>query len=464
MFVRKFYNRDEEMRSLEQMMERKGPKLIPVYGKRRIGKTSLIKELIRRNGGIYYLCSTGVREKNIEKLNSRISEALHIPKFANSDYIGTFKDLLRSGFKDGIIAIDEFPYILLKDEDVLSEFQIIIDEILADTNITLILCGSSISMMEEKVLSGTSPLFGRRTGQIRLGPIPPGEIGRFLPGRSPEELLEIDSIIGRIPRYLIEFHEMGSIEKTLKRSFFSPDGYLYREAYLLLRDELREPDTYSTILEALAGGRTKMTEIGNASFIPAKDMPKYLGVLERLGIVEKEHPVTDNRPMSKMTRYRMKDNLFRFHFRFVMPEMGSIELNEPDGPYQKWIEEKSHHISTFVEDLVARYAVKDLDYEKAGRWWFRGDEIDCVAYDRKKNRALFSEIKWKKERTGPETVEILLQRSLMVKELQRMKKEYLIVSKGGFTKKAMEIMEESGIEYLNGSDLASKIYGSSPIE
>ncbi len=449
----------DELRSREVMMKRKGAKLIPMYGRRRIGKTFLIKELIERNGGIYHLCSTAVRKKNIQRLNVTISEALDIPTFNASDYISTFKDLIKSGFREGIIALDEFPYLFYKDQDVISEFQAVFDEIISDSDITLILCGSSVSMMEDLVLSKSSPLFGRRTGQVRLGSIPPGELGLFIPGRKPEELLEIDSIIGRIPRYLQEFHDIGSMEQTLKQSVFSPDGYLNREAFILLREELREPDTYFTMLEALAGGKTRMTQIGNASFIPAKDMPKYLGMLERLEIVEREHPVTDNRPKSKMTRYRIKDNMFRFHFKFVMPEMRPIELREPEGPFQRWILEKNSYISTFVENLVAGYAVKELGFEKAGRWWYRDNEIDCVAYNRTQKRAMFCEVKWRTEPIGAGVVNELVEKASLVKELVRMEQEYLLISRSGFTKKAVDIMEEQGMNYMDGKHFASKIYG-----
>lgn len=458
MSVRKFVNRKDELERLEYHVKRDGFKFIPIYGRRRVGKTSLIKELIERNGGIYHLGIVAPREANIERLNETIAGSLDVPRFSSNSYSKTFSDLVKVGFTSGIIAIDEFPYLFVKDDRVLSEFQEIVDEILSATNITLILCGSSVSMMEEKVLSRRSPLFGRRSGQIKLDPIPSREIDGFLPGTDPLKLLEIESITGGIPRYLQEFRELGGVEKTLKRSCFMSDGYLYREVYLLLRDELREPDTYNLILEAIAGGKNKMTEIANASFIPAKDMSKYLGTLERLGFIEREHPVTDNRPKSRMTKYRLKDALFRFHFRFIAPMRGSIELSEPEVPIRKWRKERNEHISTFVEDLVSRYAVKDLGYEKAGRWWFRDSEIDCVAYDRNRNRALFSEVKWRKERTGMDTVNTLIERSKEVRELDRMDHEFLLISRSGFTRKAMEFIKENGIGYMDGETFAKSIY------
>ncbi len=448
MYVRKFINRENELSVLEKYLRRDGFKLLPIYGRRRIGKTALIKRFLEGQKGIYFLCGSSGTRKNIGQLSMEISQSCGFPRLHAESFRELFRGLVESGFRDGVIALDEFPYLIRKDPSLLSEFQYITDEILADTNLMLILCGSSIGLMENFVLGERSPLFGRRVGQLNVKPIDHEHISGFLPDLDIKDRMIVDSIVGGVPRYLHEFQEHDSIDDTLKWSFFSSDGYLYREAFLILRDELREPDTYMNILEAIAAGNTRMTRIADASYLQAKDMPKYLRVLMQLDIIQRIHPVTEIRPNTKKSIYRIKDNYFRFWFRFVHPDRTHIEFQRPDVPLDRFKAERNDYLGQYLEDHVANILRSHYSFPRVGRWWYKGDEIDVVGIDERKKRVVFCEVKWRNRRIGPKVIEDLISRSDLVRGVEDLDRYHMVVSMGGFTDGAMRIMEDEKIVHL----------------
>lgn len=456
-----FIDRSREMKVLEDLIDRKGTHLIPIYGRRRIGKTSLVRELIRKRGGIYHLCTGAGVARNLEMVSGIVSERLSLPRLKIDSFSEVFRILKDSGYK-GIVALDEFPYLVNSSEGILGEFQSVMDDILLDSGIVVILCGSSIGMMENYVLSFKSPLFGRRAGQLEVGPIPRTNLKEFLPSYGNKELLAVDAIAGGVPRYLMEFESFGSLDKTLNESFFRPEGYMNKEAYLLLREELRDPDVYITILEEMASGRTKLTDIANASYIPAKDMSKYLAVLQRIGIVKREQPVTEGRNNSKRSYYRISDPYFRFYFRFVNPSRDRIEMLETERLEEIWKAHLNDFISPFVEELAREMLIRELGCSKAGRWWYKGEEIDCVGFDTRTGRAVFCEVKWKSKSIDRTVLDDLVRKSKLVELKGIHDRKYLIVSKSGFSGTLLDAAEgNDGIVLMDEESLTTSIYGRS---
>ena len=219
---------------------------------------------------------------------------------------------------------DEFSYLVEKDDAVPSQFQVVVDNILNKTNVFLILCGSSISMMEKGVLSQKSALYGRKTAHIKLEEIPFYSFYDFFPSNNIEKNIEYYAVLGGVPFYMERFSDRKNTFYNINEQILDKTGHLYEEIDFLLKEELREPDVYKGILTAIASGHTKVVEIANRSGIKVHDIDKYLKVLIRLGIIKREIPVT--KVKSKKTTYSIDDNFFSFVFVFFEPFKSDLEI------------------------------------------------------------------------------------------------------------------------------------------
>lgn len=213
------------------------------------------------------------------------------------------------------------------DDSIPSVFQLIVDEILKKGAFHLILCGSSISMMEKSALAHSSPLYGRRTGQIHIKPVQLRYVREFFPELPLDEIVNIYGAAGGIPFYLLFFNPEDAFYENLKNTFFAKEAVLYAEGDFLLREELKEPATFMNILFAISKGAARAGDIASKSYLEAKDLPYYLDTIIKLGFVRKEHPVLE-KPTTKKTICRIEDNFLRFWFRYVLSHMDEIEQGD----------------------------------------------------------------------------------------------------------------------------------------
>ncbi|MBU4139326.1 MAG: ATP-binding protein, partial [Euryarchaeota archaeon] len=305
-----FINRNKELDMLEQKFKLPEPQFIVIYGRRRTGKTELIKQFCKDKEYIYFLADKRGTVLNVGRFASIATDHFNDAALKIEDFYLLFDYINRrlDNEKKTVIIIDEFSYLVEKDDSIASVFQGIWDEVLAKKNVFLILCGSSISMMELGVLSYKSPLYGRRTGQWKLSPFSFKEMKEFFPDFSLAERVEIYSVLGGIPFYLKRFRKK-NIFVNIEENILTKGEPLYEEVEFLLREELREYSSYYSILEAIAAGSTRIIEIADHSRIKAGDLPKYMDTLIKLDIVEKVHPVTE-KEKTKKTIYKIKDNFF----------------------------------------------------------------------------------------------------------------------------------------------------------
>ncbi|VVB94775.1 Archaea bacterial proteins of uncharacterised function [uncultured archaeon] len=452
-----FINRKDELGFLERKFKEPEPQLIILYGRRRTGKTELIKQFCTGKDYIYFLGDKRGSKLNAGRFASIAAEHFDDMAPAVEDFHTLFEYIRRrmDDTKRIIIVIDEFSYLVEKDSAVPSVFQLIWDEVLRDRNIFFILCGSSISMMEQGTLSYKAPLYGRRTGQWKLSPFSFKEMSQFFPGSSLDERLEIYGVLGGIPLYLKQFGKK-DIFLNIEQKILAKGELLYDEVEFMLREELREYSSYYAILEAIASGRTRVTEIADHSKIRAGDLPKYLGTLIKLDIVEKVHPATE-KERTKKSIYKVKDNFFKFWFRFVYPHKNDIEM----GNIQKVMEiirkDFNIYIGYFFEDIVREFLIEmnlknslPFDFTKIGTWWTRDKEIDIVGLS--KNEALFVECKWQNRKTDVDIMEALMEKARSV-EWRREKDYFAVVSKSGFTKNAVNYAKEKGILLFSEGDI-----------
>ncbi|MEZ3117413.1 ATP-binding protein [Halobaculum sp. MBLA0147] len=401
-----FHDRSAELDALETAFESTGHAFYVVYGRRRVGKTALLKEFCTDRPHIYFLAAQESefrqREKFVERVATHFDD--RVPRIDGWDealeYLGD-----RLADERLIVAVDEFPYLVDENDSLPSYLQSFVDELLVDTDSMLVLCGSSVSTMESEVLGHESPLYGRRTGQIDLEPFD-FRAARSVVGYDIEDAIRSFAVTGGTPMYLTLFDYDRPLGENVRESVLSPTAVLYNESEFLLRTELRSPARYTSVLEAIATGHTTPNEVAGATGIDSGPLSKYLQTLRRLRLVDREVPVTASPKQSKRSRYHVADEFLRFWFRFVEPNRSSIE-EAPGVVYERSIEPTlpDHVAPTF--ERICREAVWEAvrrdelpPYSEVGRWWYGEDEIDIVGLAPDTDRILFGECKWTSDPVG----------------------------------------------------------------
>lgn len=393
-----FIDRVKELSSLYKWYDTNKFEMIVVYGRRRVGKTYLLKKFLEKKKGFYFLCDRTGTENNIIRLKREFASHIGEQPIESNNIDDIFKYISsRSKEEKQVIIIDEYSYLMEKDDAITSVFQRIVDETFSGSNIMLILCGSSIGMMEDGVMGYGSPLYGRRSGQIKLKPIPFSNSWEFFPETDIERLVTINACFGAIPFYLSLYNEKISLEQNLTELVFDHDGRLYEEMDILLSQELREPDIYKRILSSIAHGSTRPVLISNDVNIPNSDLSKYLNRLLSLGMIKKESSIID----IKGTRphYSIDDNFINFWFTFGEPYKSNLEIGDLEAPLSNFRKNFNMYVGRRFEELVGReliWKVLPFHPNTTGRFWNKEIEIDIVSLDEKKEKGLFIEVKWSK--------------------------------------------------------------------
>jgi hypothetical protein len=435
-----FYDRVDELDALSTAVKSPGHEFFVVYGRRRVGKTALLKELCRNRPHVYHLAAQEAearqREKFVEQLADHFDD--RVPRiedwFEAFDYLGE-----QLAEQDSIVVIDEFPYLVETNDSIPSYVQGFVDEHLQETDSTFILCGSSVSTMESTVLGHESPLFGRRTGQIDLRPFSFKQ-AREVIDYDIEPAIESYSVTGGTPMYLTLFDYDTSLEENIRSEILSPTALLYNEPEFLLRTELRNPGRYLSILEAVATGHTTPNEISGATGIDSGPLSKYLQTLRQLRLLERDVPVTAKGKKSKRSRYHVADEFLRFWFRFVEPNRSSIE-EAPDHVLDGTIDSQlPDHVARTFEEICQEAVWEAIrqgnleTYTDVGRWWYGEDEIDIVALAGPDDRILFGECKWTSDPVGHGLVEDLREKASNVRWGPSTRDEHFaLFSKSGYT-------------------------------
>jgi len=435
-----FIDREEELDFLKERYGKEGFDFIVIYGRRRIGKTELLKNFVKETPHIYFLCNKAGTAINVQRFKKQVARFFGEPEIASEDIEEIFSYIVSKVKEKLVIIFDEFPYLVEKDRAVPSLFQQVIDCVLENEKIMLVICGSSISMMEE-LLGYKNPLYGRKTGHIKVNQLKFKHLKEFFPKSSKEEVIQTYSILGGVPFYLEKFDIEKSALENAKEQILSKRGMLYEEVDFLLKEEFREPDIYKNILYAIASGRTRVAEISDKSGIKTSDMDRYLKSLMRIGIIKKEIPVTEIK--SKKSLYTIDDNFFDFYFLFFEPNRSDIEIGETTTVENILKRDFNMYVGIKFEKLVREEMLRYLfpfSSTKTGRWWgFYRDagkrvelEIDAVCLNGNTNEILFVECKWKhlSERKASGILEELKGKSRFVQWNNEVRKEYFgIVAK-----------------------------------
>jgi len=463
-----FIDRTPELSTLKSEYDKKGAGLIVIYGRRRVGKTTLIREFLKNKPHIYFLADKQFETELIGRLRNSISEYLKDPNLAEIEF-KTWDSLFDYWIKHAdfsnkvVFVIDEFQYLASVNNAFPTIFQRVWDEKLKERNILVILCGSLINMMYSTTLSYNSPLYGRRTGQMKLDPVSFKYFHNFFPHVSDEKLIELYSVIGGIPKYIEIFNPQKNVFENIKEHILEKKGYLYAEPRFILSEEVSETTTYFSILKTIASGRHKMGNIASRLMTSTQNLTGYFNMLIDLGILERRVPVTEAMPeKSKMGLYFIKDNFFRFWFRYVFANQNYLEMENTDYVFRKVKDEFDEFVSLTFEDIAANIffdqkVIRSLPFEpeKWGRWWDRKNEIDLVAINSSEKKALFIECKWSKRLVDIDVLTDLKNKASQVDWFKDEREDYFaIISKKGFTKRLVELAEREGIMLRSISQIA----------
>ncbi|MGC8722175.1 MAG: ATP-binding protein, partial [Caldisericaceae bacterium] len=403
---------------------------------------------------IYFLAQKISDNDNLKMISKLVGEYFNDIILQSSGFANwqTFFVYLKEKIKEKmIITIDEFPYLAEANKGISSIFQSGWDEFLKETPVYLIICGSSIAMMEQEVLGYKAPLYGRRTGQILVKPFGFYEASEFFPQLSFDERTSFFSIVGGNPSYLNKINPEKSLEDNIRDNFLFPEDSLYGEAEFILHEELREPRNYFAILRAIAQGKTRISEIVNETGFEKGILHKYLFVLEDLQIIQKEVPVTEKNPLkSRKGIYKLQDQFFKFWFKYILPNRSRIEEGKTDMVLKSIMEDfnttVAENYEKVAQDIVKRNEERFFPIERIGRWWDRNEEIDVIALNEKENKILFGEAKWSNKPMGIDIYDNLKRKAKLVQWGKEGRKGYYcLFSKSGFTDEMKRIAKKENV-------------------
>lgn len=449
-----FIGRERELKSLEQLYASGKFEFAVLYGRRRVGKTALLTQFIQAKKAIYFMGVESNAKQNLENLSKSILE--YTSGIAAENSFLSFQAALEYVFKLSerervVLVIDEYPYVARSSKSLASTLQLLIDKNKDNSKLMLILCGSSMSYMEDQVLAYKAPLYGRRTAQIKLLPFDFEETCRYFSHFKGEARALAYGIVGGTPQYLLQIDDRLSIEENIKNTFLNPISFLYEEPVNLLKQEVREPAIYTAIITAIAAGASRMSEISSKVGEDTNVCASYIKNLISLGIVQKEIPYGEK--ASRKSLYSLEDNMFRFWHRFVLENNSLIARGAADLVYRRIEPQLSEYMGKVFEDICKQYLWKLLldgqspvEFTSLGRWWGNDPiersqtEIDILG-EQDKMTALFGECKWTNEKIDLSVLETLIHRSRL---FSYSKVHYFLFSKSGFTKGCVERASELG--------------------
>ena len=469
-----FINREQELNDLEHRYQAKRAELFVLYGRRRIGKTELLLQFCKDKRSIYFLASQLKESDHLNQILEVAQHKLKDPLLQNMTF-NDWESVLtyfaqKSEEEPLVVVLDEFQYLCEDNTALPSLIQRFWDLHGKNSKLFLILCGSHVSFMEHEVLAERSPLYGRRTGQLKLQPLTYRESGEFYPDFNAKEKTLIYGMLGGVPSYLSRFtlensehlyetyHK--SIEQNIIKELLTPQGYLFDEVNFLLRTELREPRTYASILQAIAGGMTRINEISQRVGINTTSANKYLSVLRELGLVKRVVPLTERAPnKSKKGIYKIADNYVKFWYRFVLPYRSLIESGNSDLVYNRMIAPNlSQYMGEIFEDVCRHYVSHywqeriGIAPKRVGAHWGSDLEIDVMT-ENLDGSNWFGECKWLKSPVGENVLNQLIEKVERVAVHLRTNPNYMLFSASGFTDSLRQRASDTRVILIDLNDL-----------
>lgn len=446
-----FIGRTQELKLLNQEYRKRDAAFTVIYGRRRVGKTTLISEYIKGKPSLFFYATEAGLETQLRQFSLQILDFL-----GKDDQLRRTFESFEQAFlflvehskrKKVVVVIDEYQKLSQLDKSFSGLLQKLWDTVLQKSRIHLILCGSVISIMHQELLSYTSPLYGRRTSNILLKPLKFKHIRKIVYGVSKLDQMNIYASFGTVPKYLELYNSNQPFWSNIASQILDRNSYLYPEVRFLLQDTISQPVTYLAILETISRGETKIGKIAGKLGVTAVYLSRYMQRLHAMDIVEKEVPVTETWPeKSAFAQYRIKDNFIKFWMHYVFMNQSYLELGNVDFVLNRIKKSFNQAFVSFAFEQYARELILDNPMRflgfvpfKLGRWWNNREEIDLVALG--PDQIAFIECKWQSRKIDYSVYGDLVRKSESVPNTANNHKTFVIFSKSGFVK---------GIRNLNG--------------
>lgn len=450
-----FIGREQELKKLNRMYRSDKLEVAVIYGRRRVGKTTLINEFCKDKRAIFFAAQESSADQNLETLSRAISET----ESGESAAFATYRSFTDAFIKIAELAktqrliwvIDEYPYLAQAERGISSLLQNFLDHQFRETGLFLILCGSSMSFMEKQVLGYQSPLYGRRTAQFKILPFDYVDTGKWFPEYSYSDRALVYGITGGIPMYLEQFSPELTIRENLLENLFDRNAVLFEEPSNLLKQELREPAIYNAVITAVASGKTKLSEIATTVGVETGLCAKYMTNLIALGIIKRETPVTE--PNSKRPVYLIEDQFFRFWYTFVPGNISAIQSGRMERSYPSMVESRLSDYMGLTFDKICRDYILYYDEEipfpigAVGQWWGgnpktrKQAQIDVVVTSAEGDSAIIGSCKFRETPTGEEELHLMEEYADAMGHFAN--RYYYFFSKSGFSA-GLESRAENG--------------------
>jgi len=458
MVEKEFFDRKNELKILQEKYAELSPSnMLVLYGRRRVGKTELIKQFLKNiKNHFYFYVEVTQKSEILNYLSKSVEEQLgekiifkDFYEFLN--YIGDKTD--KEPF---VLVIDEFQRFLDIAPEYISSLQNAWDSKLKHKKIFILLLGSSIGMIQKIMNSKAGALYGRAQ-KIKISPFKYSDFRLMFKEMPEEDKVMTYSVFGGTPDYLDKFKKSkGDIYERIFELVLKKGAVLFEEPKNLLESEnVRIHAKYNAILRATSSGKETMKEIEDSTHITSQTMPAYLRRLdELLDLVGRKDPVLGK---ERLGRYKTKDNFFKFWYKFILPNQTPLNLGNTSLVLNIIKQDINSYVGRIFEDIVKEllilYNTKEikglkLNFENIGSWWDRNsNEIDILAYNLKEKTFIIGEVKWTNKQLDVDIIEELERKSKYINYSGTYK--FLFVSKSGFTEKALKKMQDIGAVHLD---------------
>ena len=456
----RFYGRTTQRKQMHKMIDSQEMQTLLIYGRRRVGKSELIKQVLREtdNTSVYYECKETTELNNTESLASVISEVFGYPRLSFSGIEEILEYLFKASIdKNIILVIDEYPYLRKTVKGLDSIIQSLIDKYRNTARLKLVICGSYVDVMKSLILS-ESPLYGRIDLTIDLKPMDYLESALFYPAFSSEDKVRIYSVFGGIPYYNKLIDDSKSVRENIIELIASPGSRLENEVSMYLKSEISKIGNANEVFETLAKGFSRFSDILSQSHVSSS--PTLVDVLDKLmkmDLVKKTVPINDENNRKK-AGYFISDPLSLFYFRYCFRYSSQLSIMDPDVFYERYIEKdfESWYAPNAFEEICRQFLINQNrlgtlpePFEKIGKYWYddpinkTNGEFDLVTQD--PNGYIFYEVKFRKEPVDRKTID---------EEIEQVKRtglncyQYWFFSRSGF-----EVSDASDLVLVDIDDI-----------
>lgn len=416
-------NRQRELAYLNDRYARPTAEFAVLFGRRRVGKSTLIFEWCQDKPHLYFFAARLPDELLLAEFSQELARSLHQPERAFSTWSEAFLALAELARQERfIVVIDEFPYLADSVPGLSTILQRAWDTSLQHTRLFLCLTGSTLSVMRREILDGQAPLYRRHTWAYELLPLQPSDFRAFFPAYTPEQIVEAYAVLGGMPRNLVAVAPQARLMQQVEREILSPAGSLFNEVRLVLHEELKgQVDVFGRVLEAIAHGAHARKDIAAATHLTLAAAQHYLDDLQTIGVVEHRLPLTRLADHSRQGTYHIRDPFLRFWHRWVAPHRPLLEINQRQTQTLTEIRNDLPYIVAPVWETIAQHALLTaasqgrlpFSIQEVGSWWAQGAQVDVIGVNRSERRVVFGEARWRSANVTMEDLDSLVEKSLL---------------------------------------------------